>query len=52
MIFLDKRFWTEEMPVYRLMTHLIDKGKYNNLLLSITDRIEDIVNTINEFRNK
>ena len=52
MIFLDKRFWTEEMPVYRLMTHLIDKGKYNNLLLSITDGIEDIVDTINEFRNK
>lgn len=52
MVFLDRKFWTEEMPVYRLMTHLIEKGKYNNLLLSITDSIEDIVSTIIEFRNK
>ena len=51
MIFLDKEFWTESMPVYRLMEHLIEKGKYNNLLLSITDSINDIVTTINDFRN-
>lgn len=51
MIFLGKEFWTEEMPVYRLMQHLIDKGRYNNLLLSITDSIEDIVTTISNFRN-
>lgn len=52
MVFLDKEFWTDEMPVYGLMKHLIDKGKYNNLLLSITDSVDDIVDTINEFRNK
>lgn len=50
MIFLGVEFWTEEMPVYRLMQHLIEKGKYNNLLLSITDEIEDIVRTIDTFR--
>ena len=52
MIFLDKEFWTEEMPVYRLMQHLIDKGKYNNLLLHITDSIDEISMIINEFRKK
>lgn len=50
MVFLDKEFWTEEMPVYRLMQHLIDKGKYNNLMLYLTDSIEEITDIINEFR--
>lgn len=52
MIFLDKEFWTEEMPVYKLMQHLIDKGKYSNLLLHITDSVSEIADIINEFRNK
>lgn len=51
MVFLGKEFWTEEMPVYRLMQHLIDKGKYNNLLLSITDSVDEIVKTIEDFRS-
>jgi predicted Rossmann-fold nucleotide-binding protein len=50
MIFLGKEFWTEEMPVYRLMEHLIEKGKYNNLLLYITDSISETAAIINEFR--
>ncbi len=51
MIFMGKEYWTEEMPVYKLMEHLADKGKYKNLLLSITDSIEQIINTITEFKN-
>ncbi len=51
MVFLGKEFWTEEMPVYRLMQYLIDKGKYNNLLLSISDSADEIVRTIEDFRN-
>ena len=50
MVFLGKEFWTEEMPVYRLMQYLIEKGKYNNLLLSITDSVDEIVKTIEDFR--
>ena len=52
MVFLGKEFWTEEMPVYRLMQYLIEKGKYNNLLLSITDSVDEIVSTIEDFRNQ
>ena len=52
MVFLGKEFWTEEMPVYRLMQYLIEKGKYNNLLLSITDSIDEIVSTIEDFRDQ
>jgi hypothetical protein len=50
MIFLGVDFWMDEMPVYRLMQHLVDKGKYKNLLLSITDDIDQIVDTISAFR--
>jgi predicted Rossmann-fold nucleotide-binding protein len=52
MVFLGKEFWTEEMPVYRLMQYLIEKGKYNNLLLSITDSVDEIVSTIEDFRDQ
>lgn len=50
MVFLGKEYWTEEMPVYRLMEHLTAKGRYNNLLLSITDSIDEIQHVIEEFR--
>ena len=51
MIFIGEKYWTEEMPVYKLMEHLANKGKYKNLLLSITDSIEQVINTITEFKS-
>ena len=52
MIFMNKQYWTEEMPVYLLMQHLIEKGKYQNLLTSLTDSTEEIISTILNFRNQ
>lgn len=52
MIFLGKEYWTEEMPVYHLLEHLIKKGKYKNLLLSLTDSIEQIADVICQFTKK
>ena len=49
MIFLDTNYWTDEMPVYPLLEHLATKGKYQNLLLSLTDDENDIVVAINKF---
>ena len=51
MIFLGEEYWTEEMPVYRLMKHLVDKGKYSNLLLDLTDSTEEIIDILDKFRN-
>lgn len=51
MLFLGKKFWTEEMPIYPLLQHLMDTGKYKNLLLTLTDNSEDIVNELLNFRN-
>ena len=52
MIFMNKQYWTEEMPVYLLMEHLVKKEKYKNLLMKLTDSTDEIVKTILDFRNK
>jgi hypothetical protein len=52
MIFMNKEYWTKEMPVYRLMEHLVEKGKYKNLLMTITDSTSEIVQTILDFQNQ
>lgn len=51
MVFLGNDFWTKEIPVYTLMQHLSDKGKYRNLFLSITDSTDMAVETILNFKN-
>lgn len=50
MIFLGSEYWSNEMPVWPLMQHLIAKGKYKNLLMTLTDSTEETVKTILEFR--
>ncbi|MBQ4082730.1 MAG: hypothetical protein IJC77_00510 [Bacteroidaceae bacterium] len=49
MIFLDSRFWTEEMPVYPMLQQLSVQGKYRNLLLTITDKEDEAVETLTKF---
>ena len=49
MIFLGTDYWTNEMPVYRLLEHLVEKGKYRNLLLTLTDDREEVVRTLTDF---
>lgn len=43
MVFLGKRFWTEELPVYSLLTELHDRGIYKNLILDITDDTDQVI---------
>ena len=43
MIFLGTDYWTKEMPVYPLLQQLMQTGRYKNLILSIGDEIEEIV---------
>ena len=50
MIFLGSEYWSNEMLVWPLMQHLIAKGKYKNLLMTLTDFTDEIVKTILEFR--
>lgn len=50
MIFMGRKFWTEEMPIYPLLQSLAKTGKYQNLLLSISDDIDEIVEELMRFR--
>ena len=50
MIFLGTQFWNYDMPIYPLLKHLVKKGKYKNLLLTLTDSNEEIIKTLLDFR--
>ena len=49
MVFLGVDYYTREMPVFPLLEDLLDRGKYKNLLLSITDDKEEVINSILSF---
>ncbi|MBQ5870810.1 MAG: hypothetical protein IIW69_00115, partial [Bacteroidaceae bacterium] len=42
MVFLDKTFWTEEVPIWPLLTRLVETGKYKNLILCLTDNDDEV----------
>ena len=49
MVFLDRHFWTEEMPIYTLLEQLMETGKYRNLLLTLTDDDEEAERVLKAF---
>ena len=46
MVFMNRQYWTEEVPVYPFLQTMMERGRYKNLLLSITDDQEEIVSTL------
>lgn len=51
MIFLGTKFWTEEMPVYPLLMQMMEKGKYKNFELALTDESDTVMQKLNHFQN-
>ena len=49
MVFLGRQYYTEESPIYPLLVDLQDRGKYRNLLLSITDETDDVIRYLLDF---
>ena len=47
MIFLDSKFYTEEIPVYPFMKDLCDRGKYKQINLFLTDDPEEVCEIVN-----
>lgn len=52
MIFLGTDFWTKEVPVYPMMQDMLSRGRYQHLLLTLTDSNADIVTTLQAFAGK
>ena len=44
MIFLGKKYWTEEYPIFPLLKSLMENGKLNKIDMSIYDENEAILN--------
>lgn len=51
MIFLDTQYWAEQMPVYPFLQHLIERGKYRNLILSQAEDVEGVISSLNKWKN-
>ncbi len=49
MAFLGRQFFTEEIPVYPFLEDMVARGKYKNLLLSITDEPDEVIREIMAF---
>ena len=49
MIFLGKEYWCTEMPVFPLLGQLMETGKYQNLLLTLTDDLDEVVDVLVKF---
>jgi len=52
MIFMGEKFWTEEVPVYSLMAHLMETGRYKNLRLTLTDDTKKIESVLKDFQQQ
>jgi len=52
MIFVGKEFWMDEVPAYRLISHLMEKGRYKNLRLTLTDDMDEIETVLKEFQKE
>lgn len=50
MVFFGSHFWSEEMPIYDLLLKLQKNGRYANLLLTLTDSPEEILDVLLKFR--
>ena len=52
MVFLGRKFWTEEIPVYPFLEKMMEEGKYKNLRLFLTDSEHEVVEELLKFRNE
>ncbi|MBR6944883.1 MAG: hypothetical protein IKH64_02920, partial [Prevotella sp.] len=50
MIFIGRDFWTYDMPIYPLLERMMETGMYRNLLLTLTDDIDEVVSELHQFR--
>ena len=50
MVFVNSKFWGEEVPVVPFIRQLAEKGKYKNLLVSLVDTTDEIVDSIQRFK--
>lgn len=51
MVFLGRKFWDEDVPIYPFMEDMVEKGRYKHLRLTLTDSSDEAIQELLEFRN-
>lgn len=46
MVFLGMDYWSRQMPVYPILEELQARGRYKNLILSLTDSVDEAIEAI------
>lgn len=46
MVFVGKKFWTEDVPVMPFIDHMVANGRYRNVDATVFDETEDVIRTI------
>lgn len=49
MVFLGKKFWSKEVPIYPLLEKFMERGIYKNLKLALTDDLDEITEIFHHF---
>ena len=49
MVFMNRYYWMEEVPIFPLIADLIKRGKYKNLIVSISDDEQTVADEILKF---
>lgn len=52
MIFVGRKYWTEEVPVWPFIQQMMQTGQYKNLILDLCDTSEEIVASVVRFRDE
>jgi len=52
MVFVGRKYWTEEVPVWPFIQQMMQSGQYKNLILDLCDTTEEIVNAIVKFKDQ
>ena len=50
MVFVGKKFWTEDMPAFTMLHQLSASGRYRHLQLALTDDTAEAVSVIKDFQ--
>ena len=51
MIVFGRQFWDEEIPIYPFMEEMVEKGRYQNLRLTLTDSADEVVQELLQFHH-
>ena len=50
MVFVGRKYWTETVPVWPFIQYMMHTGQYKNLVLDLCDTVDEIVQSILDFR--